>query len=173
MNNRKLKKLKNEEYRAAYVSAHVDQGLAYQIRVLRESRGWDQQHLAKKLGLKSQSAIARIEDPSYGKLSLSTVKKLAKAFDVAVLTKFVPFSRFLLETELISEESLAVDSFDVELPRLEKAVVQLTPLKVFSRAQYAISATNSRGSHSGGFSAAGLQASVITNSLQKKEEHHA
>lgn len=116
----KLNRLKNKAYRDAYVSSHIDQGLAFQIRALRDQRNWTQENLANELGLKSQSAVVRYEDPSYGKLSLSKIKQLGSVFDVAVLIKFVPYSRFLSEIENTSSAALCATSFESELPVLEE-----------------------------------------------------
>jgi len=131
MNKRILKKFQKAEYRHAFVSANIDQGIAFQIRVMREKRGWDQKELARRLGIKSQSAVARLEDPSYGKISLSTLKKLAKAFDVAALVKLVPYSRLLMESATISEDSMDAMSFSEELPQLERSVNILAKAKIF------------------------------------------
>lgn len=116
----KLERLKNKAYRDAYVQSHIDQGLAFQIKALRNQRNMTQEQLAAKLGLSSQSAIVRYEDPSYGKLSIAKIKQLGAAFDVGILIKFVPFSRFLNETEYLSDAALRAKSFDQELSVLEE-----------------------------------------------------
>jgi transcriptional regulator with XRE-family HTH domain len=142
MNMQKLGKLKSKAYRHAYVASHIDQGMAFQIRALRESRGWDQKQLAAKIGLKSQSAIARVEDPSYGKLSISTIKKLAKAFDVGILVKFVPFSRVLTETANLSSVALAPVGFEEELPALETSIKVLSTIGAYTTFSTVNSASN-------------------------------
>lgn len=114
----KLNRLHKKEFRDAYVRSHLTQGLPYQIRALRMQRGWSQQDLANKLGLKRQSAIARIEDPSYGKLSISTLLNLSSVFDVALNIKFVSFGKFLADKEDLSPKNLAAESFESELPKL-------------------------------------------------------
>lgn len=114
MRQTKLAKLRRPSYRNAYVKAHLTQGLAFQIRALRKSRGLTQGQLAKRLELGGQSAVARLEDPSYGRMSMQTLLKVGEFFDVALITKFVPYSRFLREVEDISEESMAVESFEDE-----------------------------------------------------------
>jgi transcriptional regulator with XRE-family HTH domain len=120
MDIKKIERLKNKAYRDAYVGSHIDQGLAYQIKALRDQRNWTQEKLAKELGLKSQSAVVRYEDPSYGKLSLSKIKQLGSIFDVAVLIKFVPYSRFLSEIENTSAKAFHAINFESELPVLEE-----------------------------------------------------
>jgi transcriptional regulator with XRE-family HTH domain len=92
----------------------VQQGLAFQIKELRISRGLTQAQLAKALGVKSQSAVARLESPGYGRLTVSTLLKIAALFDIAFVTKFVPYSRFLCEVEDVSPRALSVLSFESE-----------------------------------------------------------
>lgn len=45
-------------------------------------------------GIKQQ-AISRLENPSYGKATLTTLKRIAAAFDVGLLVEFVPFSQLM------------------------------------------------------------------------------
>lgn len=118
MLKRKFERLKKKGFRDAFVRSHLTHGVAHQIRALREQRGWTQTDLAKKLGLRTQSAIVRMEDPSYGKLSIATLLKLSSAFDVALSVKFVSFSKFLVEREDVSPAALATESFDNEAPRI-------------------------------------------------------
>jgi transcriptional regulator with XRE-family HTH domain len=109
--NKLINELKNKQYRDAFVSAHVDIGIPHQIRILREQREWTQQKLADRTGWK-QAWIAKIENPNYTGFSLKTLKKLASAFDVAVIVRFVPISN-LVKWELeISPESLQAVSFE-------------------------------------------------------------
>jgi transcriptional regulator with XRE-family HTH domain len=114
MKTTRLAKLRRKPYRDAYVKAHLEQGLAFQIKEMRVSRGLTQRQLAKELDLGSQSAVARLEDPSYGRMSLATLSKVAAFFDVAFMAKMVPYSRFLAEVKDVSPRALLVDSFTVE-----------------------------------------------------------
>lgn len=98
------------ESRQAYMVACVEQDIAWQVRINRERRGWSQTKLAKLIGTK-QSAVARIEDPAYGKHSLATLTKIAEAFDCALLLRLVDYTKFADETEGLSEEALFVRSF--------------------------------------------------------------
>jgi transcriptional regulator with XRE-family HTH domain len=115
---RRLKKviedLKNsKEYRDAFVEEHIDTGVPFQIHALREERKWTQKDLGIHAGM-AQETISRLEDPSYGKLTLKTLKRLASAFDVALMVRFVPFSE-LVEWELhLTPDSLKAQSFEEE-----------------------------------------------------------
>jgi transcriptional regulator with XRE-family HTH domain len=78
---------------------------------MRHDRDWTQNELGQRTGM-AQETISQLESPSYGRFTLRTLKRLASAFDVALMVKFVPFSRLAgWETEL-SPEDLAVPSFD-------------------------------------------------------------
>jgi len=74
----------------------------------------------------NQNAISRLESPWYGKATIRTLKRLAAAFDVGLVIRFVPFSKLVnwvsgtpYWEEGISPESLAVSSFTEELPSLQ------------------------------------------------------
>jgi transcriptional regulator with XRE-family HTH domain len=104
----------DSEYRNAYVIAAIEQGVAWQIRLNREARGLSQAQLAELVGTK-QSAISRLEDPTYGKYSIDTLLKIATAFDCALSLRFVPFSKVAIEAADLSPEALVVASFDQEM----------------------------------------------------------
>lgn len=42
-----------------------------------------------------QNAISRLESPDYGKPTLTTLKRLAAALDVALVVRFIPFSEMV------------------------------------------------------------------------------
>lgn len=107
-----IEKLRNKAYRDAYVESHIKVGIPYQIRALREqkSRKWSQRELGKRCG-KQANVISRLEDPEYGGHTIRTLLQLASAFDVALLVKFISYSRFLKEFEEVSPSALEVPSF--------------------------------------------------------------
>lgn len=120
-------KLEKKAYRDAYVEANLMQGLAHQIRVNRSMRKWSQADLAEHTGGKTkQEVISRLEDPAYGRYTIKTLLKLAAAFDVALMVKFVPFSKFLIETSDKSESGLMAIPFPAEDLYLRQATVTLT-----------------------------------------------
>jgi hypothetical protein len=43
----------------------------------------------------NQNAISRLERPDYGKATLTTLRRLAAAMDVALIVRFVPFSELV------------------------------------------------------------------------------
>jgi len=110
-----IEELRNKEYRDAFVAEHINTGVPFQIRALREEKGreWTQKELGVRARM-AQETISRIEDPNYGKLTLKTLKRLASAFDVGLMIRFVPFSE-LVEWELhLTRDSLKALEFEKE-----------------------------------------------------------
>jgi hypothetical protein len=119
---RRLKR--GPDARAKFVDSHINKTLAFQIRSLRGDAS--QQEMMEKLGM-NQNAISRLENPYYGKATLTTLKRVAAAHDVGLLVEFVPFSRLIdrvsgtphLEPGL-SPSTMNVQPFEEELPELER-----------------------------------------------------
>ncbi|MBU1182577.1 MAG: helix-turn-helix domain-containing protein [Proteobacteria bacterium] len=122
IHDRKIKltgKLKNIEYRNAFVSSSVDVGVAFQIRELRKKQGYTQKKLAFAANMK-QERISALENPSNAP-NITTLKKLANALDVGLVVRFVPIGE-LVEWHLkLSTESLKVPKFN-EDPYIIKEV---------------------------------------------------
>ncbi len=105
--------LQDEDYRSAFADEHVGTGLAFQIRLLREDNGWTQEELAQRAS-KAQETITQWENPNYGRYSQNTLKKLAKAFDVGLLVRFVAFSELVEWTVDVTPERLRPPSYSIE-----------------------------------------------------------
>jgi len=76
--------------------------------------------MKEKVGM-NQNAISRLENPYYGKATITTLKRIAAAFDVGLVVEFVPFSKLVKKISGtpyvergLSPESLDVPSFDEE-----------------------------------------------------------
>lgn len=110
----KKTKWRDIEYRQAYMEAANEQGIAWQIRVNRERRGWSQTRLAKAIDSK-QSAISRAENPAYGKHSIETLIRVANAFDCALQVKFVPYSTLAKDRNDLSAEALYSKGYEEEI----------------------------------------------------------
>jgi transcriptional regulator with XRE-family HTH domain len=106
--------LQKKAYRQAYLSEHIRRGIAYQIRALRDQRGWKQGEFARQLN-KPQSVVSRLEDPDYGKVTIQTLLEVANVFDVALQVRFVPFSTFVSSTRDVSSTSMRVSEFKDDL----------------------------------------------------------
>lgn len=122
-------KLQKKSYRNAYMAEHVRRGIAYQIRALREQRGWNQAVFSKELD-KPQSVVSRLEDPSYGKVTVQTLLEVANVCDVALQVRFVAYSSFLKNSRDVSSESMKVPSFNAELQ--EPALISAQRFTVYS-----------------------------------------
>ncbi len=100
----------DKEYRHAYADECLDTMIATQIKVLREQRGMTQGQLAVAAGMK-QPRIPVLEDATYSNWTLNTLKRFARAFDVALSVKFETFSRVISDFENLSRESLQRPAF--------------------------------------------------------------
>lgn len=104
--------------RHAFVEAEVVTGLAHQIRAMRLQRGWTQADLAKVANT-TQAAISRLEDPSYGRPSLTTLIELAKVFDTGMQVRYVSLVTMLSETFVPSAHARLVPSFIDECEQVD------------------------------------------------------
>lgn len=128
--------LRDKEYRELYVSEHIDTGVAFQLRAMRDAREWSQRDLGERANM-AQETISKFENPDYGRLTLTSLKRLASAFDVAVIVRFAPFSQLLDYETHLSPRDLAVPSFDDD-PGIDSEVLStsgtaVTPLDVTVR----------------------------------------
>ena len=109
--NELVHELTDKDFRNEYMMDQVRTFIAFQIRALREQRGWNQGDLARESG-KTQSVISRIEDPDYGKLSLQTCLELAVAYDLPLLIQFTEWDDWLARMSNASPSALRKRSFD-------------------------------------------------------------
>jgi len=105
-------KLDDKDYRDHLVSGYIHTALAFQIRAIREQRGWTQRELGRRIG-RQQPGISPLETPGHA-YSLRTLEKLASAFDVALVVRFVPFSDLTRWADSLEPGSLQVPSFEEE-----------------------------------------------------------
>lgn len=103
--------LRDKEERDLFVSEQIDTGLPFQIRAIRQARGWSQKELAERAGM-AQEGISRLESLDYGKYTLRTLKRLASAFDVGLVVRFEPFSQLVDWEANLSPKDLAVPDYE-------------------------------------------------------------
>lgn len=103
-------KFQSRRYRHGYVSAAARMLLAQQIRSMRAERGWSQGELAKRMG-KPQSVVSRIENPSYGRLTVQTMLEVAEVFDVALFVRFMSFPKFIRASADLSDKAVSPESY--------------------------------------------------------------
>jgi transcriptional regulator with XRE-family HTH domain len=95
----------DKEYRHAYTDECLNTMIATQIKVLREQREMTQEQLAEETGMR-QPRIPLLEDAGYSNWTINTLRRFAKAFDVALSVRFETFSRVISDFENLSRESL-------------------------------------------------------------------
>ena len=103
------------------MDSNVNNGIAYQLRALRDRQDLSQEKLAEMVGM-NQNAISRLESPSRTRPTITTLKRLAEALDVGLEVRFVPFSKLAkwhsstpyVERGLCTD-SLAVPNFTEEM----------------------------------------------------------
>jgi transcriptional regulator with XRE-family HTH domain len=107
-------RFRSKVYRDAFVESHLSTNIAAQIYSIREARGWTQEQLADAAHM-AQARISVMEDPSYRRFTLTTLKRLASAFDVALIVRFVPFSELLEWSTSLTPERLAVPNYGSDM----------------------------------------------------------
>jgi transcriptional regulator with XRE-family HTH domain len=118
---RLIKKLANKAYRDAFVSGQIAAHIAAQIHETREARQLTQKQLADLADM-AQARISLLESPDYENASLSTLKRVASAFDVALIVKFAPFSEFAEWVANATPDELVIPAFDQDCAELRTPV---------------------------------------------------
>ncbi|HUP45421.1 MAG TPA: helix-turn-helix transcriptional regulator [Thermoanaerobaculia bacterium] len=112
MNRKKLiAKLRDRDFRREFAEAAIDVGIPVQIREMRLANRWSQARLGKETGM-AQEQVSLAEKLNYGRFTLSTLKKLAAAFDCALIVRFAPFSELLNWKSRIDSADVTPPSFD-------------------------------------------------------------
>ena len=118
-----LKHFESKKYRDGYLQARVRGYIAYQMQALREKLDMTQEAFASLTG-KKQSAISRLEDTEYGRVSVQTLLDVASATNVALVVKFVSYPEFLNQTRLMNPEFLRPDTIFESLKKTEASDLQ-------------------------------------------------
>jgi transcriptional regulator with XRE-family HTH domain len=101
----------DKDYRHTYANGLVDSKLATQLKVLREQRGWTQAQLAEKCGMQ-QARISVLEDVNYSSWSISTLRRIGKAFDLWLDVEWKEFGEVPRTLHDMNRETLERESFD-------------------------------------------------------------
>lgn len=104
---------RSKEYREGFVASQIDVSIPFQIRGLRKKREMDQRELAELTGM-AQPRISAIESPGYSSFTIDTLKRVAAAFDVALIVRFGAFSELAKQSTNFSPDDFQVPSFDEE-----------------------------------------------------------
>jgi DNA-binding XRE family transcriptional regulator len=87
---KQLQRLKrNPVFANAFGKRRTEAEVAFQIRRLREAKGWSQKDLAKKVGC-SQQAISAVEQAGYKRHSLPLLRRIAAVLGADVVVALVP-----------------------------------------------------------------------------------
>lgn len=112
--NRLKSDFADKEYAHSYMESHAVSRLAAQIHALRNQHGWSQEQLAAHAGI-AQERISKIESADFDSLTMKTLQKFSRAFDINLYIAFEPFSRGILDVANLSREQLEVKSREEDL----------------------------------------------------------
>ena|ERR1700691_2356934 len=103
---------KNADARASYIKSKLGVLVPSQIRSLRlQSDMPRQSDLASAAGL-HQSRISMFETPGAANMTIETLSRMAAAFKVGLVVKFVPFSEMLRWENEFSQDKFHVTPID-------------------------------------------------------------
>jgi len=87
---KQLRRLRGKRaFAAAFDRKRAEAEVAFQIRCLRESKGWSQKAQAKTVGC-SQQAISAVEQAGYKRHSLALLRRIAQVLDADVIVALDP-----------------------------------------------------------------------------------
>jgi transcriptional regulator with XRE-family HTH domain len=113
------------KYRHAFVRERVRSSIALQIRALRAQRNnMTQTQLGDAIGM-AQTWVSKLENSEYGEMTVSTLLRLAEAFDTDLEIKFRPFSATIDALPRQGPDYFLVPSFDEELKKLKGLAKEL------------------------------------------------
>ena len=119
MISRTLAKLRDPEYRKAFVSSQMNVGIPFQIRALLKSRGWTQENLAERTGMR-QPRISALLTPGKVRPNIETLRRIAEAFDCGLEVRFVSFSELVQWSERFDPEHFNIPTFEEEIRQAEE-----------------------------------------------------
>lgn len=117
------KLIKSRQSRESYIRAKLNVLLPAQIKGLRLHWPMTQEELGQAAEMK-QSRISAMERPGAVKFNLETLIRLASAFKVGMVVKFVPFSEMLRWENDFAQDSFDVPTIDVDLDFIQPQVAQ-------------------------------------------------
>ena len=116
----KLKEeFKDKEYAHAYANEFLNANIATQIKVLREQREMTQENLASISGMQ-QARISVLENVNNSMWSISTLQRLAEAFDVTLKVSFESFATRIEDVQQLDRASLERPSREEALSQMDK-----------------------------------------------------
>jgi len=119
MISRIAEKLRDREYRKAFVVSQINIGIPFQVRALLKSRGKTQEWLAKQTGM-LQPRVSGLMTPGRTRPNIETLRRLAEAFDCGLAVRFVPFSELARWSASFDPESFNVPEFENDIGFIER-----------------------------------------------------
>lgn len=120
-------KLRDPEYRKAFVASQINVGIPFQIRALLKARGMTQDWLAKKTGM-LQPRISGLMTPGKTHPNIETLRRVAEAFDCGLAVRFVPFAELAEWSDAFDPDTFNVPDFSTEMAESEQAAASAAPL---------------------------------------------
>jgi len=112
--NRLKSNFSDKDYAHNYMESHSVSRLAAQIYALRNQRGWSQEQLSALSGI-AQERISKIESADFDSLTMKTLQKFSRAFDVNLHIAFDSFSHGILDVANLNREKLEIKSREQDL----------------------------------------------------------
>ena len=101
----------NPKVEEEYEKRQSERILTHNIIAQRIRKKMTQEQLAQRVGT-TQSVIARLENPAYGKASISMLKKIADALDCQLVIKLEPKELARAKSRKLKEDSKKSVPFD-------------------------------------------------------------
>jgi transcriptional regulator with XRE-family HTH domain len=118
MTSKLLEKLREPEYRKAFVGSQINIGIPFQVRSILKARGKTQVWLAEKTGM-LQPRISGLMTPGKTRPNIETLRRIAEAFDCGLAVRFVPFTELAEWSEEFDPQEFTVPDFDAEVAAME------------------------------------------------------
>jgi transcriptional regulator with XRE-family HTH domain len=118
-----VEKLRDPEYRKAFVASQINVGVPFQIRALLKARRKTQDWLAKKTGM-LQPRISGLMTPGKTHPNIETLRRVADAFECGLAVRFVPFSDLARWSESFDPETFSIPAFDDDIGFIERKAPQ-------------------------------------------------
>jgi len=105
--------MRDPEFRHVYASDQTLMRIAFLVRALRTQEGHElsQEEFARAMST-TQSAVSRLEDPDYGRVTIATLLRAAAVFDLPLLVDFPEWPKWLAEMDDFSPVALKRSRFD-------------------------------------------------------------
>jgi transcriptional regulator with XRE-family HTH domain len=113
-------KLRDTEYRKAFVASQINIEIPFQIRAMLKHRpGWTQETIAQRAQM-LQPRISSLMTPGKTRPNIETLRRIAEAFDCGLIVRFAPFSELARWSEEFDPESFNVPSFEDDTGFIER-----------------------------------------------------